>query len=151
AMLWITNTALITVMTWSSVYNQALCGFFVLLAFDFLLRYIETGEKRFNRAQWITFLLGFGALELNVMYPALAAAYTLFCARRYFRRTLLLFIPSLVFTTVHRAAAGAVDAPAYAMRFDSTLLNTFWKYLTWARGVDHFAGPRIAPVWMWSV
>jgi hypothetical protein len=72
AMLWITNTALITVMTWSSVYNQALCGFFLLLAFYFLLRYVETGQERFNRAQWIVFLLGFGALELNVVYPALA-------------------------------------------------------------------------------
>src|SRR5713226_10006090 len=151
AILWIANTALITVMTWSSVYNQALCGFFLLLAFYFLLRYIETGEKRFNRAQWIVFLLGFGALELNVVYPALAACYTLLCARPYFRRTLLLFIPSAVFTVIHRAVAPTVDAPAYAMRFDFTMLNTFWKYLAWARGVDHFAGPHVAPVWMWSV
>src|SRR5439155_2538713 len=100
----------------------------------FLLRYIETGEKRFNRAQWIVFLLGFGALELNVVYPALAAAYTLLCARPYFRRTLLLFIPSAVFTAIHRTVAPTVEAPAYAMRFDFTMLNTFWKYLAWARG-----------------
>src|SRR5262249_51572078 len=85
AMLWTANTALLSVMTWSSVYNQALCAFFLLLAFYFLLRYIETGEKRFNRAQWGVFLLGFGALELNVVYPALAAAYTFFCARQRFR------------------------------------------------------------------
>src|SRR5205085_12116299 len=97
-MLWIANTALIPVMTWSSVYNQALCGFFLLLAFWFLLRYIETGDRRFNWAQWIIFLLGFGALEINVMYPALAASYTLLCARKYFRRTLPLFVPSAVFT-----------------------------------------------------
>src|SRR5437773_3191483 len=151
AILWAANTALITVMTWSSVYNQALCGFFLLLAFYFLLRYIDTGEKRFYRAQWIVFLLGFGALELNVVYPALAAAYTLLCARPYFRRTLLLFIPSAVFTAIHRAVAPTVDAPAYAMRFDFTILNTFWKYLAWARGVDHFSGRHLAPVWMWSV
>ena len=37
------------------------------------------------------------------------------------------------------------------MRFDFTMLNTFWKYLAWARGVDHFSGPHLAPVWMWSV
>src|SRR5258708_19239899 len=104
-MLWPANTALITVMTWSSVYNQALCGFFLLLAFYFLLRYIKTGEKRFNRAQWIVFLLGFGALELNVVYPALAAAYTLFCARPYFPRPLLLFIPSPLSPPVPRAPA----------------------------------------------
>src|SRR5262249_12015282 len=82
ALLWTCNTSLITVMTWSSVYNQALCGFFLLLAFYFLLRYIETGQARFDRAQWIAFLLGFGALEINVVYPALAAAYTFLCARK---------------------------------------------------------------------
>src|SRR5207249_3975588 len=124
----------------SSVYNQALCGFFLLLAFYFLLRYIKTGDARFNRAQWIVFLLGFGALELNVVYPALAAAYTFLCARPYFRRTLPLFIPSVLFTLIHRAAAPPADAPSYAMRFDATILSNFWTYLVWARGVNHDPG-----------
>src|SRR5262249_52320800 len=70
AILWTANTALITVMTWSSAYNQVLCGFFLLLAFYFLLRYIDTGLERFEVAQWLTFLLGFGALEINAVYPA---------------------------------------------------------------------------------
>src|SRR5229473_2357458 len=98
ALLWAGNTALIPVMTWSAVYNQALCGLFLLLAFYFLLRYIETGGALFNWAQWIVFLLGFGALEINVMYPALAACYTLLCARSHFRRVVFLFIPSALFT-----------------------------------------------------
>ena len=150
AMLWIANSALMTVMTWSSVYNQALCGFFILLAFYFLLRFIETGEKRFNVAQWIAFLIGFGALELNVVYPALAATYTFLCARGYFRRTLPLFIPSVVYTLIHRAVAPAVDAPAYVMNFGLRMLTTFWKYLFWARGVDHdIAGNQ--PRWFWTL
>ena len=149
ALLWTGNTALIPVMTWSAVYNQALCGFFLLLAFYFLLRYIETGRTLFNWAQWIVFLLGFGALEINVMYPALAASYTLLCARSHFRRILLLFIPSALFTVIHHAVAPAVDAPAYVMRFDSSMWNTFWSYLVWAAGVDHFSRPH--PVWLWPV
>jgi hypothetical protein len=149
ALLWICNTALIAVMTWTSVYNEAMCGFFLLLAFYFLLRYIETGDKRFNRAQWLVFLLGFGALEINVVYPALAAAYTWLCARKYFPRTLFLFVPSAIFTLAHRSVAPAVDAPSYIMRFDATILNTFWKYFVWARGVNHFSG-NPAPVWMWT-
>jgi len=148
AMLWITNTSLISVMTWSSVYNQALCGFFLLAAFYFLLPYIETGERRFNAAQWIAFLLGFGALEINVVYPALAALYTFFRARAYFRRTLLLFLPSILFTVVHRAAQKTVDAPSYVMRFDSSVLSTFWQYLTWARGANHYMG---LPEWVWPL
>jgi len=150
AILWISNSALMTVMTWSSAYNQAMCGFFLLLAFYFLLRYTETGDKRFNVAQWVVFVLGFGALELNVMYPALAAAYTFLCARPFFRRTLPLFVPSLLFTIIHRAVRPAVDAPAYVMRFDFTMLNTFWKYLVWARGVDHHPGRQL-PTAVWSV
>jgi hypothetical protein len=151
ALLWIANAALITVMTWSSVYNQALCGFFLLLSFYFLLRYVETGEARFNLAQWIAFLLGFGALELNAVYPALAASYTWLCARSYFKRTLPLFIPSVIFTIVHRLASRSIEAPSYVMRFDASMLNSFWKYLAWARGMNHYSGPYSPPVWMWSL
>ena len=147
AMLWISNTAMIPVMTWSSVYNQALCGFFLLLAFYFLLRYVETGQRRFNRAQWIVFLLGFGALELNVVYPALAATYTFLCARKYFRGTLWMFIPSAIFTVAHRAVAPAVAAPSYVMRFDLSMLSTLWQYIVWAPGVDHISAAH--PLWIW--
>ena len=134
ALLWISNTASTRVMTWSSAYNQALCGFFLLLAFYFLLRYIESGNRRFNLAQWIVFLLGFGALELNVVYPALAATYTLLCARSYLRRTLPLFVPSFLFTVIHRTVQRAGTDPVYTMRFDSSLFVTFWRYLVWAPG-----------------
>jgi hypothetical protein len=134
AILWTANSALILVMTWSAVYNQALCGFFLLLALYFLLRYVESGDWRFSIAQWIVFLLGFGALELNVVYPALAATYTLLCARSHFRRTLPLFIPSALFTVIHRAVHPPGPVSVYAMRFDSTILNTFWQYLVWAPG-----------------
>jgi hypothetical protein len=139
-------------MTWSSVYNQALCGFFLLLAFYFLLRYIETGATRFNILQWIVFLLGFGALEINVVYPALAALYTLLCARPFFRRTLPLFIPSILFTIVHRAVAPPPEGPVYAMHFDATIFKTFATYLYWARGINHYetdASGLIRSIWPW--
>ena len=74
AIFWVLNGSGIEPLGWSCVYNQVLCGFFLLLAFHFLLRYVETGERRYNWFQWAAFLLGFGALELNVVYPAIAAA-----------------------------------------------------------------------------
>jgi len=152
AILWAANTALIFVMTWSSVYNQAMCGFFLLLAFYFLLRYIETGESRFNLLQWAAFLLGFGALELNVVYPALAALYTLLCARPHFRRTLPLFLPAIAFTAVHRALTPASGIGPYAMRFDFSILKTSWTYLVWARGKNHYddPGPWLQAFWPWG-
>ena len=73
AILWMVHSSLVLPMVWTSVYNQVLCGFFLLGAFWFLLRYIETGRRRDCAGQWVMFILGFGALEINVVYPALAA------------------------------------------------------------------------------
>ena len=77
AVFWVLNGSGIEPLGWCCVYNQVLCGFFLLGAFHFLLRYVETGERRYNWLQWAAFLLGFGALELNVVYPLVAAAYLL--------------------------------------------------------------------------
>ena len=125
AIFWVVNPSLVAAMTWSSAYNQVMCGFFLLGAFWLLLRYIETGRISFYIGQWISFLLGFGALEINVVYPALAAAYTLLFARKYFRATLPLFVPSVVFTVVHRVAAPAEIPAAYVLHFDRALPFTF--------------------------
>ena len=69
AVFWLANSSLAQLMAWTSAYNQILCAFFILLAFHFLLRYIETGQRRYQVFQWCAFLLGFGAQELNVVYP----------------------------------------------------------------------------------
>ena len=50
-------------------------------------------------------VLGFGALELNLVYPILAAAYTYFCAPKYLRGTLPMFAVSLIYVVVHNAVA----------------------------------------------
>jgi hypothetical protein len=81
ALIWGTNSALAISMSWTSAYNQSLCAVFLLLSLVWLIKYTETGLKRYNLLQWATFLLGFGALELNVIYPALAATYALVCAQ----------------------------------------------------------------------
>ena len=116
ALFWIFNTSWPLVMTWTSAYNEPLCAFFLLAAFRFLLRYLETGDRRYWVLQWVVFLLGFGALELNVVYPALAAAYTFLCARKYFVRTLPLFAASVVFVVAHRMAAPPASG-VYQMHF----------------------------------
>ena len=80
--LWLINCGLAPAMGWSSIYNQVLSAFFFLLAFYFLLRHIETGRRAYEVAHWAAFVLGLGALEINVVYPALAALYVLFRAPR---------------------------------------------------------------------
>ena len=44
------SCGLAPVMCWTSIYNQALCAFFLLLAFYCLLRYQDSGA--FNAGGW---------------------------------------------------------------------------------------------------
>lgn len=132
AVFWLVNANLIAVMAWSSAYNQVLCAFFLLGAFWFLLRYVQTGKISNYVWQWILFLLGFGALEVNVVYPALAAVYTFLFARRHFRATLPLFIPSAIFALADRMAAPAPVSGPYALHFDRAMPATFFTYWHWA-------------------
>ena len=138
ALLWIANTAQPMVMGWAAAYNQPLCALFLLGAFFLLLRFIDTGRRRYWVWQWVVFVLGFGALELNVVYPALAMAYTFLCARRFFRRTVPLVAGSILFVIVHRILTG-ITSPLYQMHFGMPMLRTLWTYWTWTLGPAYYA------------
>ncbi len=132
--LWVANSALALPMTWSAAYNQILCSFCFLLSFYFLLRYTRTGEPRFNRYQWLVFLLGFGVLETNTVYPLIAILYTMLFARRYFKTTCWLIAPSLVFALLDRLARLKPSARVYALHFDFSVPLTLWSYWKTALG-----------------
>jgi len=147
AIFWIANSGLAKVMSWTSAYNQALCGFFLLSSFFLLLRYVETGKRRYWVGQWITFLLGFGALELNVLYPVLAAGYALCCARSCFRKTLPLFVASALYLLVRHWAAPISPAGAYSLYLDRSLLATLANYWAWT-----LTAAFLRPAWlMWAL
>jgi hypothetical protein len=146
AVLWVLNGSAIEPLGWTCVYNQVLCGFFLLLAFHFLLRFIETGRRRYELLQWLAFLLGFGALELNVVYPALAAAYTLLLARPYFRRVLPMFAASIAYVALHNAVAPVQKTGDYGMHFTGSMFRTLGKYWTWSIGPTFLFTPfHLAP------
>jgi hypothetical protein len=148
AVFWAVNGALLYPLGWACVYNQVMCGFFLLLAFCFLLRYVETGARRYNSWQWAVFLLGFGALEINLVYPAIAAGYTYLCARKYFRRTLPLFVPSVVYLAIHTAVAPVQRTGEYAMHFTGAMLRTLGTYWTWSAGPTYLWSPFDLPKWL---
>ena len=148
ALLWVGNDALSVPLSWSSAYNQILCSFFVLLSFFFLLRYAEQGRTRDLAAQWVAFVLGFGALELNVVYPALATAYALCCARRVLKSTLLLWIPSVLFFLIHKLVAHwPVQEGLYALHFGAGLWSTMALYWNWAVGPSQLRLIYSIPNW----
>ncbi len=148
AALWATSDTAVLPLGWASAYNQVLCGFFLLLAFYFLLRYVETGNARYNLYQWITFLVGFGAMEVNVVYPALALVYTFLCARPYVRKVWPLVLPSVAYFAIHQAAAPAGKDPNYALHFTGSMLRTLAKYWAWSVGPLNFWAPIALPHWV---
>ena len=129
--LWIANSAMVMAMTWCSAYNEILCGFFLLSAFALYLKYEETGDRRYYWLQFITFLLGFGALEINVVYPALLASY-LILTKRPWKPTIPLFACSFAFTVMHFLVAPRQTNGPYALSLDSSIFETLLTYWKWA-------------------
>jgi hypothetical protein len=161
AIFWVLNGSGIEPLGWCCVYNQVLCGFFLLGAFHFLMRYVETGERRYNLLQWGAFLLGFGALELNVVYPVLAAAYLLLCVPKatqseprpsgrgvYLLSTLPMFAVSIAYAVAHNFAAPAWKTGGYAMHFTGAMFRTLGKYWTWTVGPTFLFTPYYLPKWL---
>jgi len=147
--LWLANSALALPMCWTSAYNQILCAFLLLLSFYFLLRYQETGRRGWWIAQWASFAVGFGVLELIVVYPAIAASYAVCRARSLLRKSLWLFLPSVVFAAIHWRFAEKPSAGLYAMHFDAGVFATLWRYWEMALGPSRLiqAG-MILPPWL---
>ncbi len=125
---WIANSAMTTVMSWTSAYMQALCALSILFAFHCLLRHVETGKRRYLVLEWGAFLFGFGVMESILVYPALAASYTFLFVRRRFLATLPMFFPSAVFVVLHMTVVKKQAAGPYAMYFGGSLPATFWTY-----------------------
>jgi hypothetical protein len=130
-MLWIANSKLILVMTWCLAYDYALCGFCLLSAFWLFLRWTDTGARRYYVSMWIVFLLGFGVLESNLVFPLVVAAYAWLCARSYFRNTLPLFVPSIVFVAAHMLLIHAPASGPYRLHFSGSIIKTFAHYWAW--------------------
>jgi len=127
--LWVANSALAMPLTWTCAYNEILCSGVFLLAFYGLIRYAETNDRRFNVLQWITFLFGFGVLEINVVYPFIAILYVACFARKLLRQSLLLVIPSAIFTIVFFAVKIKPKNEAfYALSAGLSMFGTLASY-----------------------
>lgn len=136
---WAVNASLGVPLSWTSAYNQVLCATFILTAFYCFVRLTEGGERRWRVGVWAAFLLGFGALEMNVVFPALAAGYAFLRSREYWRATLPMFVVSGVYALAHRVAAPRIGSGPYAMHFDLAILRTLTTY--WETS---FGGPGLA-------
>lgn len=134
ASVWAANTALMTVMTWSSALNEAMCPLFMLVALASFIRYLETGKVRYWWLQLAVFILGFGALEINIVYPGIALAWAVLLVKAGGRKkaalsVLPLAVISVAYFMLHRALAPLPSSGAYALHFDSRIFKTLEFYL----------------------
>ena len=126
--LWAANSVLVTPMTWTSAYNEPLCALFLLAAFSLYL-------KGRYWPQAVVFVLGFGALEVNIVYPAIVAAYLAIVRppdRRLVRDVLPLAAISAAYAWIHFQFAPAPRSGAYALHWDAAMAKSFAQYWSWS-------------------
>lgn len=134
AVIYTVNSSLAVPLSWTAIYYEILCSFCFLLNLWLLIRYAESGLRRYYIYHWICFVLGFGVLELNVVYPAIAAAYALCFAPRLLRKVLPMFLCSAAYTIVHFLVAPGQSSGPYKMFWDLSVFKTLWTYWLMALG-----------------
>jgi len=151
AIVWAANPALGVPMSWTSSYNQILCATFLLGAFRCWLQYVDSGQRRWYVAQAAIFVAGFGALEINAVYPALVAAHVACCARSRWRAALPLFVVSAAYGLLRTSVVEPAVAGPYVMHFDAELpvtLGRYWFAVLGASRLDEL--PAVAPWRTWT-
>ncbi|MBI2689942.1 MAG: hypothetical protein HYX27_26865 [Acidobacteria bacterium] len=147
ALLWIVNSALALAMSWSSAYNQIMWPCFMLAACHARWTWLETGSHRARYLESLWFVLGFGALELNVVYPAIASALTLLYRRERWKDLPALFAVSGLYAIWNRTMAKPQSSPVYTLYWDSDLAGTLGAYLRMATGIWRPDLIRENPAW----
>jgi hypothetical protein len=137
--LWTANASLVKPLGWASDYNQILCTFFLLSAFALYL----SGRYWL---QFAVFVIGFGALEINIVYPAILLAWLLL-NKKDWKPALPLFAVSAVYYLVHRwFAPPMVDGP-YALHFNLSIFSTLYEYWKLALVPESWYSLRHHPRW----
>jgi hypothetical protein len=148
ALLWTVSKIMVTPLAWAAVYEVVLCAFFAVAALYARARWLESGTRAWLAAEWICFLLGFGAQESMVMYPAAAVLYTWTVARKNVlasgqRSVFALFFPSAIFAAVHTFLIPKLPTEIYRIAVDARLPATLATYLRMAVGPEHYASRKI--------
>ncbi|MEZ5354378.1 MAG: hypothetical protein R2762_17215 [Bryobacteraceae bacterium] len=132
-LLWGSHSAIAWPMAWAAAYNQILCSFFFLAGLLLLDRAGRTGRRRDEAAHWILFLLGFGVLELNAIYPVIALAFAAVrprpFSRSYYRRLWLLPLVSILYVSWNSYYAPKPTGGPYALALDGRIVRTLGRYV----------------------
>ena len=137
-MVWTTSFGVAVPLIWSSAYNQILCSALLLAALYARARLLESGEGRWRVAEWVAYLVGFGALEVTVVYPLAALLYTSSVARKKDRAAWALLVPAAIFGAIHWLAIARPAGEIYRVAVDGRIAGTALTYVKNALGPDGF-------------
>lgn len=135
ALLWIVNSTLALAMSWTSAYNQILWPCLLLAGCHARWTWLTAGSRRARVSEWVLFLLGFGALELQVVYPAIAGALTLLYRRERWKDLPAMFAVAGAYAVWNRSLAPAEPNPVYKLFWDSSIVGTFAGYVRMSTGI----------------
>lgn len=145
--IWVTNCVLVTAMCWNSAFDYLLSGLCLLGALWLWILYCDTGRRRELWGSWAVFLLGFLALETNLVFPALALAYALCFARPRVRQAGWLFVPSLLFVAAHELLIPKQVAGPYSPHLNIGVLSMLWRLWTAMLLPEHLTQFTGLPEW----
>ncbi|MBZ2186759.1 MAG: hypothetical protein K7J46_18790 [Bryobacter sp.] len=148
ALAWSLNFGTTVAMAWLSSYNQILLSALLMGAFYCFLQREQGGPPRWTFGMWACYLLGFGALESMIVFPALVLAWLLLFRPGRWRLAPPLAAPALLFAAAHLfLIPKAQNAPAYRMFFDASILESLAIYWNWFLGAPRLT--NFSPDWQW--
>ncbi|MBE0659463.1 MAG: hypothetical protein IH602_17345, partial [Bryobacteraceae bacterium] len=149
AMLWVISPGLGTPMSWLSTYNQILCGLFLLATLMLFIRDAERPSLARTASAMAVFLLGFGALEIHIVFPALATGWCLLYGPGKWKRTLPYWAVSGLYFVLHQSVAVKPAEGPYAMHWNLDMGTTLVRYFGTALAGGRILGPWRLPEWSW--
>jgi hypothetical protein len=114
-------------LAWSANYNEVMCAALLLAAF-----YSRLTNRKL--AEWISYLLAFGALETAAVYPVAATLHAVLLDRKKLRSALPLFIPAALFGLIHVVFIPKAASPEYGISVDGRIFSTLHEYWRWSVG-----------------
>ncbi|NWF82805.1 MAG: hypothetical protein HXY18_03135 [Bryobacteraceae bacterium] len=141
---WLVSAGMATPMSWLSTYNQILISFVFLSALRAFILAADTGRRRWLVLSWAAFLLGFGVLEINVVFPAILTAWLMLYRRDLWRKSLAFWAVAVAYAAVHAAWAAKPGEGVYARHWDLSMVHTYLRY--WGSAL---AGGGVVHEWGW--
>ena len=140
ATVWVLNDSLVEPMVWASAFNEVLYTFWFLLAFQAFMRWIDSGKFTWLAVHLAAIVLGFGTLELMVVFPLIAAVYVALFAPRHWKAVLPSASVTAAFVAAHLFFVRLPQSGPYRMTFGWSMVKNLAHYSTKVLGPEEYRG-----------